>query len=115
MRAQGSGRIINMISRHAEFAPAGLAGYSSSKAALWALTRTASQEVKGSGILVNALIPGPTKTNMNPAGTQEPEAVYPTARMLATLPDDGPSGKCFWDMEEYRMYQPEKRNPRAAS
>jgi len=59
--------------------------------------------------LVNALIPGPTRTNMNPQGTQPPEAVYPTAKMLATLPSGGPSGKCFWDMEEYRMYQPEKR------
>lgn len=109
MRAQGRGRIINVISRHAEFTPAGLAGYSSSKAALWALTRTAANEVRDADILVNALIPGPTATKMNPAGTQSPDAVYPTAHMLATLPAGGPNGKCFWDMEEYLMYQAEKR------
>jgi NAD(P)-dependent dehydrogenase (short-subunit alcohol dehydrogenase family) len=109
MRAQGHGRVVNVISRHAEFNPAGLAGYSASKAALWSLTRTAAQETKGSGVLVNALIPGPTKTALNPVGTQEPEAVYPTARMLATLPDDGPTGRCFWNLEEYRLY--ERRGP----
>jgi NAD(P)-dependent dehydrogenase (short-subunit alcohol dehydrogenase family) len=111
MRRQGFGRVINVISRHAEFNPAGLSGYSSSKAALWSLTRTAAQETRGSGVLVNALIPGPTKTGLNPAATQEPEAVYPTARLLATLPDDGPSGRCFWNLEEYRMY--ERRMPGA--
>jgi NAD(P)-dependent dehydrogenase (short-subunit alcohol dehydrogenase family) len=105
MREQGRGRVVNVISRHAELNPPGLAGYSASKAALWSLTRTAAQETKGSGILVNALIPGPTKTGLNPVATQEPEAVYPTARMLATLPDDGPTGRCFWNLEEYRMYE----------
>jgi 3-oxoacyl-[acyl-carrier protein] reductase len=111
MRAQGFGRVINVISRNAEFNPAGLSGYSTSKAALWSLTRTAANELQGVDILVNALIPGPTLTDMNPSGTQSPDAVYPTARMLATLPTGGPSGKCFWDLEEYRMYQREKRAP----
>ncbi len=109
MRKQGYGRVINVISRSAEFNPAGLSGYNTSKAALWSLTRTAANEVRGTGILVNALIPGETKTDMNPNGAQAPEAVYPTARLLATLPEDGPSGKCFWDMEEYRMHELVKR------
>ena len=34
-RAQGYGRVINVISRHTEFNPVGLSGYSTSKAALW--------------------------------------------------------------------------------
>lgn len=109
MRSQGYGRVVNLISRNAEFTPAGMAGYSTSKAGLWALTRTAAKETEGVDILVNGLIPGPTRTNMNPNGTQPPEAVYPTARMLATLPAGGPTGRCYWGMEEYLMYQPEKR------
>ncbi len=109
MRRQEHGRVINLVSRNAEFTPAGLVGYNTSKAALWALTRTAARETEGTDILVNALIPGPTLTDMNPRGTQTPDAVYPTAKMLATLDAGGPSGKCFWDEEEYRMYQREKR------
>ena len=111
MRAQGYGRVINVVSRHAEFNPAGFAAYGSSKAALWALTRSVAREVGDHDILVNALIPGPTVSGMNPNGTQEPAAVYPTARMLATLPAGGPSGRCFWDCAEYRMYQRDKRLP----
>jgi 3-oxoacyl-[acyl-carrier protein] reductase len=111
MRAQGYGRVINVISRNAEFNPAGLSSYSASKAALWSLTGTAANETRGVDILVNALIPGPTLTAMNPEGTQAPEAVYPTARMLATLPSGGPSGRCFWNLEEYRMFQRDKRTP----
>lgn len=111
MRAQGYGRVINVVSRHAEFNPAGFAAYGSSKAGLWALTRSVAREVQDDDILVNALIPGPTISGMNPNGTQEPAVVYPTARMLATLPSGGPSGKCFWDCAEYRMYQPDKRLP----
>lgn len=109
MRRQGHGRVINVISRNAEFNPPGLSSYSTSKAALWSLTRTAAAEMAGSGVLVNALIPGPTLTDMNPNGTQAPDVVYPTARMLATLPADGPSGRCFWELEEYRMFQQVKR------
>ena len=109
MRRQGYGRVINVISRNAEFNPAGLAGYSASKAGLWSLTQTAARETAGVDVLVNALIPGPTITGMNPNGSQQPEVVYPTARMLATLPAGGPTGKCFWELEEYLMYQPDKR------
>jgi NAD(P)-dependent dehydrogenase (short-subunit alcohol dehydrogenase family) len=111
MRQQGYGRIINLVSRHAEAGIPGMGAYGSSKAALWQLTRTAANEVQDTDILVNALIPGPTKSGMNPAGTQPPELVYPTARMLASLPAGGPSGKVFWEEREYLMFQPVKRRP----
>lgn len=35
---------------------------------------------------------------------QAPEVTYPTARMLATLPADGPNGKVFWNEKEYPMF-----------
>ena len=51
------------------------------------------------------MIPGITKSGMMPQG-QDPSKVYPTARMLATLPTGGPNGKVFWDQKEYRMFDP---------
>lgn len=103
MRKQNFGRIINMVSRAAEAAGPGMTAYSSSKAGLWAATRIVAKETKDENILVNGMIPGPTKSGMMPRG-QDPSVVYPTARMLATLPDDGPGGKCFWNEKEYILY-----------
>lgn len=104
MQAAGRGRIVNVLSRAAELCGRGFSAYASSKAALYALTRTAAREALGSGVLINGLIPGPTKSSMNPDAEQEPAAVYPTARWLAELPDDGPTGRVFWDMKEYPMF-----------
>lgn len=106
MREQGYGRIINVLSRAAEAGRPGFAAYGSSKAALWAVTRSVARENRDYDIKVNGLIPGPTKTAMNPRGEQDPSAVYPTARMLATLPADGPSGRVFWGEKPYRLFDP---------
>lgn len=110
MRAQGYGRVINMLSRGAEAAAPGWASYAAAKSGMFALTRVAAAETRGSGILVNGMIPGPTNTAMNAnAALQPPEATYPSGLWLATLPDDGPSGKVFWDMKEYRLFTGETR------
>jgi NAD(P)-dependent dehydrogenase (short-subunit alcohol dehydrogenase family) len=103
MREQGYGRIINLLSRHAETGAKGFSAYGSSKAALWAVTRSAANELFGTNILVNGLIPGPTKSGMMPEG-QDPQVVYPTAKMLATFPSGGPTGKVFWYEKEYIMF-----------
>lgn len=105
MREGGFGRIINLVSRHAESGASAFAAYGSSKAGLWALTRHAASETRDENIRINGLIPGPTRTGMLPRG-QEPELVYPTARMLATLPPDGPTGKVFWNEKEYVLFDP---------
>jgi NAD(P)-dependent dehydrogenase (short-subunit alcohol dehydrogenase family) len=107
MRHQRFGRIINLLSRAAEGSGPGLYAYGCSKAALFALTRYAAREVgPEEDILINGLIPGITKTGMMPEG-QDPSVVYPTARMLATLPAGGPTGRVFWDQKEYFLFQPE--------
>lgn len=107
MRRQGFGRIINLLSRAAEGSGPGLYAYGCSKAALFALTRYAAKEIgPEEDILINGLIPGITKTGMMPEG-QDPSAVYSTARMLATLPAGGPTGRVFWDQKEYFLFQPE--------
>lgn len=108
MRAQGYGRIISVVSRAAEACQPSNSAYSSAKAALWAVSRTAASELAGDGILVNCLIPGMTNTGIwgRPRPElQEPEAVYPTALALATLPPGGPNGRVFWDLAEYRLFE----------
>jgi len=106
MRRQGRGRIINTLSRGAEAQSVGWAAYGSAKAGLLALTRVAAAEAAGADILINGMIPGPTQTGMMKGkGLQEPEAVYPGARWLATLPTGGPTGKVFWDRKEYGLFQ----------
>lgn len=106
MRAQGKGRIVNMLSRGAESKGAGWAAYGAAKSGLFALTRVAAAEMRGLDVLVNGMIPGPTRTGMNQGpDLQPPEAVYPGARWLATLPPDGPTGKVFWDRREYRLFE----------
>jgi NAD(P)-dependent dehydrogenase (short-subunit alcohol dehydrogenase family) len=106
MQSQEFGRIINLVSRSPEAAAKGMSAYGSSKAALWAATRHVANEVLDADILINGLIPGITKSGMMPEG-QDPSEVYPTARMLATLPTGGPNGKVFWDEKEYQMFNTE--------
>lgn len=104
MRRQGFGRIVNLLSRSAEKRLPEHGAYNGAKAALWAITRTVAAEAKGSGVLVNGLIPGPVRTAMNPTGSQTPDAAWRTARMLALLPPDGPSGQVFWNEREYVLF-----------
>jgi NAD(P)-dependent dehydrogenase (short-subunit alcohol dehydrogenase family) len=77
------------------------AAYRSSKTAVNALTVFYAQALAGDGVKVNALAPGLRATNLNPqaaaAGSDPAEAAAGAVR-LATLPDDGPTGRLFsWD------------------
>jgi NAD(P)-dependent dehydrogenase (short-subunit alcohol dehydrogenase family) len=115
MRAQGYGRVINTLSRAAEVSGPLGAPYAAAKAALWSLTRSAAAENHDLDILVNGLIPGPTNTAIwgRPMPRmQDPEVVYPTARMLATLAAGGPSGQVFWNEKPYPLMDPANDQPR---
>ncbi len=108
MRKQGTGHIVNTISRHAEASAPNASAYSAAKAGLWTISRSTAKEVAGSGILVNMLIPGPTNTGIwgkDMSDMQPPEATYPTARMLALFESDDTSGEIFWDEKTYRLYE----------
>jgi 3-oxoacyl-[acyl-carrier protein] reductase len=112
MRAQGRGRIINTVSRSAEFAAPRNSAYAAAKAAIWAASRAAAEEVKDADILINMLIPGPTNTAIwgrDMPRLQAPAVTYPTARMLATLPSGGPTGRVFWNEKEYSLFAPENQ------
>jgi len=62
MAARGSGSIINLTTMVAHFGAAGMALYGSTKAALVLLTKAWADEFGPSGVRVNAVSPGPTRT-----------------------------------------------------
>lgn len=93
MLEAGYGRIINITSSYKAQPQHG--AYSVSKAGLFALTRVMARELKGTGVLVNALDPGWIRSEMSPEGGRPPERVVPLAVRLASLPARGPSGREF--------------------
>ena len=94
-------RVVNVSSGMGGVAEMGgwSPGYRVSKAALNAVTRILSTELKGEGFLVNSACPGFVKTDMGgPMGAQKPvEDGAAGVVWLATLPDDGPTGGFFRD------------------
>lgn len=97
MKRTGYGRIVNVSSGWGSFAE-GLGGpgaYGIAKAGLNALTVAAAREAP-KGVKINAMCPGWVRTRMGgPSATRSPEEGADTAIWLATLPEDGPSGKFF--------------------
>jgi len=67
-RADGPGAIVNTSSLNAEAATDGLAHYCAAKAAVSQLTKVAAAELAPSGIRVNAVAPGITRTPMSEGG-----------------------------------------------
>ncbi|HJP73657.1 MAG TPA: SDR family oxidoreductase [Pseudonocardiaceae bacterium] len=62
MAARGHGAIVNVSTMVAKLGMAGMALYGSSKAALELMTKAWAAEFGGSGVRVNAVSPGPTRT-----------------------------------------------------
>ncbi|HEY4568252.1 MAG TPA: SDR family oxidoreductase [Kribbella sp.] len=107
LRRSPNARIVNMSSGlgsvnllselDGRLATQGLLAYSSSKAALNALTLVYASALRADGIKVNAATPGLVPTDLNTQAsvsrgsrTVEDGAAVPVA--LATLPADGPTG-----------------------
>ncbi len=101
LRASAHPRIVNVSSGMGGVAEMGgwSPGYRVSKAALNAMTRILSTELKDDGFLVNSACPGFVNTDMGgPMGAKK--SVQDGAAgivWLATLPDDGPTGGFFRD------------------
>lgn len=64
MREQGRGSIVNISSNVTQRFPAGYGAYTVSKSALDTMTRILSKEEGPNGIRVNAVAPGPIRTDM---------------------------------------------------
>jgi NAD(P)-dependent dehydrogenase (short-subunit alcohol dehydrogenase family) len=93
MLEAGYGRIINVTGDGK--AEPGQGAYAVSKTALRLLTQIMGRELKGTGVLVNALDPGRVRSEMAPDAPEEPESVVPLAIRLASLPKRGATGREF--------------------
>jgi NAD(P)-dependent dehydrogenase (short-subunit alcohol dehydrogenase family) len=100
LRRSRHGRVVNVSSEARSLAALGDGGppaYSVSKAALNAFTRVLAAELRGDGILVNAVCPGWVATDMGGSGGRPVADGAASVVWAATLPDDGPSGGFFRD------------------
>jgi 3-oxoacyl-[acyl-carrier protein] reductase len=102
MVARGEGRIINIASQLGIKGGRGLTHYSAAKAGVIGLTKALALELAEHGVLVNAIAPGPVRTPMVEAITEEwkrakqaelplgrfgePAEIAPTAVLLAAAP-----------------------------
>jgi NAD(P)-dependent dehydrogenase (short-subunit alcohol dehydrogenase family) len=96
MLAAGSGSIINVTINRETMVRRGFSPYGPSKAALEAMTEVWSQELEGTGVVINLLAPGgATATGMVPDGVPAgvellaPEIVVPGALHLALTDRSG--------------------------
>jgi NAD(P)-dependent dehydrogenase (short-subunit alcohol dehydrogenase family) len=102
--AAGWGRIVNISMGHDTMRRPGFSPYGPSKAALESETIIWAQDLAGTGVTVNALLPGgATLTGMIPAGFPEamksalldPEIMVPPLLWLASERSDGVTGMRF--------------------
>jgi NAD(P)-dependent dehydrogenase (short-subunit alcohol dehydrogenase family) len=101
LRRSARPRLVNVSSESGSLASmgGGTPAYSVSKAALNALTRVLADELRGDGVLVNAVCPGWTATDMGGRGGRPVADGAASVMWAVDLPDDGPTGGFFRDGE----------------
>ena len=86
MRARGYGRIVNVASIAGKEGSAGIGAYAAAKAGVIGFTKTLARELIGSGVLVNAIAPVITETDlfkeMTPEHIADARSKIPMQRFL---------------------------------
>jgi len=85
MKAQGSGRIVNMASVAGKEGNAQMAPYSAAKAGIMALTKTLAKEMAPNNVLVNCVSPALIETDMAKEMTPEQRALLTSKIPLGRL------------------------------
>lgn len=111
MIQQNYGRIQNMGSGVEMDPIASMAAYAASKGAVNSMTRVIATETARHNIKVNVHYPGSLRTDLNPHGEGKPEDAVPCAIYLASLPDDGPTGRTFQMNKEIKFSRREVARP----
>jgi NAD(P)-dependent dehydrogenase (short-subunit alcohol dehydrogenase family) len=102
MLRSGWGRIVNVSMNRETMRRVGFSPYGPSKAALESETAIWAQDLAGTGVTVNAILPGgATATGMIPDGVPDrmrasllkPEVIVPALLWLASTRSDGITGK----------------------
>lgn len=101
--AQGWGRIVNIVTSYVTMSWGGGSPYGPTKAALEMATAVWAQDLAGTGVTVNALLPGgAADTRMIPSdeisdrsALVQPEAMGPPIIWLMSAGSDGVTGKRF--------------------
>jgi NAD(P)-dependent dehydrogenase (short-subunit alcohol dehydrogenase family) len=99
LRRSAHPRVVNVSSQAGSLASmgAGTPAYSVTKAALNALTRVLAAELRTDRVLVNAVCPGWTATDMGGRGGRPVRDGAASVMWAVDLPDDGPTGGFFRD------------------
>ena len=94
LRRSAHPRVVMVSSESGSLASmgGGVPAYAVSKAALNALTRTLAGDLRRDGVLVNAVCPGWTATDMGGRGGRPVGEGAASILWAADLPDDGPTG-----------------------
>ena len=101
MRRAGWGRVVNVSMNRETMRRVGFSPYGPSKAALESETAIWAQDLAGSGVTVNAILPGgATATGMIPDGVPDtvrasllkPEVIVPALLWLVSTRSDGVTG-----------------------
>lgn len=99
LRRSAHPRIVNVSSEAGSISEmgAGTPAYAVSKAALNAITRLLAADLRGAGVLVNAVCPGWIATDMGGPGGAPVELGAQRVIWALDLPDGGPTGGFFRD------------------